>query len=75
MLRAYLVDTKSLTPDNRKKTLELLDASCFLHSMLGSQPAVFMAHADMSPEAFKALPFPEGCTITDVTGHDLLQYR
>lgn len=74
-MRAYLVDTQTLTPDNRKKTLALLETSCAQHPMLSSRPAVFMALTNWSADAFEALPFPEGCTITDVTGHDLLQYR
>lgn len=77
MYRAYLVDTQSLTPAERKETLVLLATPCceMPPSVIGSSPFVFMALTKWSADDFKALPFPTGCTITDVTGQNLLKYR
>lgn len=74
-MNAFLVDTQSLTPDERKKTLDLLDASCEICSMPASRPSVFMAFTERTTDEFEALSFPDGCTITDVTGQDLMRYR
>lgn len=73
--RTYLVDTQSLTPAECVKTKELLDGSCWLCVPLAKRPHTFIAHTDYSAEEFAAIPFPEGCTVTDVTGEDLLAYR
>lgn len=75
-MNAFLIDTQSLTPDERKKALELLNISCFMSpSMIGSRPSVFMALTELPANEFESLPFPGGCIITDVTGQDLLRYR
>ena len=73
--RTYLVDTQNLSPNDRTKTKELLDISCWMNVPLVKMPYTFMAHTAYSADEFAAIPFPEGCTITDVTGHDLLAYR
>lgn len=47
-MNAFLIDTQSLTPDERKKALELLNISCFMSpSMIGSRPSVFMALTEL----------------------------
>ena len=73
--RTYLVDTKNLTSAERIETKELLDISCWMSVPLAKQPYVFMAHTACSADEFMALSFPKGCTVTDVTGQDLLAYR
>lgn len=73
--RTYLVDTQNLSIDKRVRTKELLDVSCWLSVPLAQKPHIFMAHTSCSADEFAAIPFPEGCIITDVTGHDLLAYR
>lgn len=73
--RTYLVDTQSLTPAERSRTKELLDASCWMSVPLAKKPHIIMAHTSYSADEFAAIPFPKGCTVTDVTGHDLLSYR
>lgn len=73
--RTYLVDTQNLTPAERLKTQELLSVSCWLSMPLAKNTHVFMAHTAYSAEQFTAIPFPNGCIVTDVTGQDLLRYR
>ena len=73
--RTYLVDIQNLTPDKRARTKELLDVSCWMSVTLAKQPHIIMAHTACSADEFAALPFPEGCIVTDVTGQDLLSYR
>lgn len=72
--RTYLVDTQNLTPDKRARTKEILDVSCWMSVPLAQKPHIIMAHTTCSADEFAALPFPEGCIITDVTGQDLLSY-
>lgn len=72
--RTYLVDTQNLSPDERIKVKEILDVSCWMSAPLAKKPHTFMAHTSFSADEFAALPFPDTCTVTDITGHDLLAY-
>lgn len=73
--RTYLVDTQSLTPAERAKVHELLDVSCWMSVPLAKKPYILMAHTACSVDEFAAVPFPDNCIVTDVTGQDLLSYR
>ena len=72
--RTYLVDTTNLSTEECEKVKELLDISCWMSSPLAKTPRIFMAHTSCSADEFAALPFPDGCILADVTGHDLLIY-
>lgn len=73
--RTYLVDAQNLSPSERAKVKGLLDVSCWMCVPLAKRPHTFMAHTSCTADEFAALPFPDGCTVTDVTGQDLLAYR
>ena len=73
--RTYLVDTRNLTPTDRAKVEELLSISCWMFVPLAKKPYTFMAHTSCTADEFAALPFPDVCTVTDVTGQDLLAYH
>lgn len=66
--RTYLVDTRNLSAAERAKVEELLSVYCWLHPMVAKMPGTYLAHTSYSAKEFAALPFPDGCTITDVTG-------
>ena len=72
--RTYLVDTQNLSPDECAKVKELLDFSCWMSVPLAKKPYTYMAHTSCTADEFAALPFPDSCTVTDITGHDLLSY-
>lgn len=73
--RTYLVDTRNLSPVDRAKVEELLSMYCPLHPMVAKMPGTYLAHTSCTAEEFFAIPFPDGCTVTDVTGQDLRAYR
>ena len=73
--RAYLVDTRNLSPIDCAKVEELLRMYCPLHSMVAKIPGTYLAHTSCTVDEFSALPFPDGCTVTDVTHQDLMAYR
>lgn len=73
--RTYLVDTKNLLPSERARTEELLHTFCWAAPLLTKRPYTYMAHTECSADEFAAIPFPEGCTVTDVTDQDLMAYR
>lgn len=72
--RSYLVDTKCLSPEECIKTKNLLDTACWMCIPLAKNPSIFMAHTSYSADEFEAIPLPNGCIVTDVTGQDLLAY-
>lgn len=73
--RAYLVDTRNLSDDERAKVEELLNMYCPLHPMVAKLPYTYLAVTSCTADKFASLPFPDGCTVTDVTGQDLMAYR
>ena len=73
--RSYLVDTHNLMPADRAKVDELLSISCWLHPIVSKMPDTYLALTSCTADEFAALPFPDGCTVTDVTGQDLQVYR
>lgn len=73
--RAYLVDTRKLTPVERAKVEELLSIYCWSHPMVAKMPGTYLAITSCTANEFSAIPFPDGCSVTDVTGQDLLVYR
>lgn len=73
--RAYLVDTYNLSLDERAKVEELLNTSCWMHPVVAKMPGTYLAITSYSADEFAAIPFPAGCTVTDITGQDLLAYR
>lgn len=73
--RTYLIDTRSLTPAERVKALELLDFACFMRPKPLKNSHVYMAFTTWSADEFATIQLPKGCVVTDVTGHDLMAYR
>lgn len=73
--RTYLVDTQNLGPSERSKVKAILDSACWMSVPLAKKPYIFMAHTAYSADEFSAIPFPQGCIVTDVTGENLLVYR
>ena len=60
---------------SRAEYQELLAVSCWMSVPLAKKPYTLMAHTAYSSDEFSSIPFPEGCIVTDVTGHDLMAYR
>lgn len=72
--RAYLVDTRNLTPADRAKVEELLSISCWSHPLVAKMPGTYLALTACTADEFAALPFPDRCAVTDVTHQDLRAY-
>lgn len=66
--RAYRVDTCNLTFAERSKVEQLLDTACWMYAPFPENTYVFVAFTSRSAEEFAAIPFPDGCIVTDVTG-------
>lgn len=72
--RAYLIDTRSITTDQLEEIMEFMRRYDVMCEPLRKDPHIFLAIATGSPDKFASIPFPDGCKITDVTNHKLMDY-